>query len=191
VLSICYVGLRIHPNRPANILLSVCSRRFELNRYDAPAFFDVGPAASSAFPEFIDVPSTDYWDQTSQPCEQEQFRDYTGVDSLASFLVCLLLFLSVQFLEFRLGRALFNYGGGEAYIKDTTEHPIKGARKSRVGVPMADFMADDDEEGGEGGPDDVDELPVEDEGDAPAEAEEVSSDKKGFEKDKDGGEVEL
>jgi hypothetical protein len=32
-------------------------------------------------------------------CEQERLNDFTGVDSLVSPLVCLLVFVSVQFLE--------------------------------------------------------------------------------------------
>jgi hypothetical protein len=44
---------------------------------------------------------------------------------LAAPLVNLFFFLSIQTLEHFRGKALFEFGGSEGYIKDTTEHPLK------------------------------------------------------------------
>jgi hypothetical protein len=93
--------------------------------FDDPTFLDVGPAASSLLPSFIDADPADYWNPENEACTQETFEDYTGVDSLAAPLVNLILFVSIQFLENYRGKALFEFGGSEGYIKNTTEHPIK------------------------------------------------------------------
>jgi hypothetical protein len=93
--------------------------------FDDPEFLDVGPAASSLLPSFIDADPADYWDPETEPCTQETFEDYTGVDSLAAPLVNLFFFLSIQTLEHFSGKALFEFGGSEGYLKDTSEHPLK------------------------------------------------------------------
>lgn len=92
--------------------------------FDDPEFLDVGPAASSLLPTFIDADPADYWIPETEPCTQESFEDYTGVDSLAAPLVNLFFFLSIQSLEHFRGKALFEFGGSEGYMKDTTEHPL-------------------------------------------------------------------
>jgi len=93
--------------------------------WDSDSFLDVGPGASTAFPPFLDVPNADKWNEDVDVCVQERFGDYTGVDSIASFVLCLVVFVSVQFLEWRKGGALFNFVGSEGYIKDTTERPLE------------------------------------------------------------------
>ena len=98
---------------------------FLLLPYDVIEFYDYGPAASDLYPEFIDVDPSLHWNQTAQPCDQAQFEDYTGVDSLAGFLVSFLLFVGVQTMEHCIGRPLFAFAGSSGYIKDTTEHPLK------------------------------------------------------------------
>jgi hypothetical protein len=94
---------------------------FFLLPYDDPAFLDYGPAASALFPPFIDVNRTMVWDPATEPCNQRQYGDYTGVDSLASLLVCLLLFVCVQSWEFHSGKALFHFCGMEGYDKESTD----------------------------------------------------------------------
>jgi hypothetical protein len=98
---------------------------FLLLPFDDPEFLNVGPAASSLLPSFIDSDPADYWVPETEPCVQETFKDYTGVDSLVAPLVNLLFFVSIQFIEYYRGKALFEFGGSEGYIKDTTEHPLK------------------------------------------------------------------
>jgi hypothetical protein len=90
---------------------------FLLLPYDAPEFLDVGPAASAKVPTFIDAPASDVWDPDVEVCDQPQFEDYTGVDSLAAFLTSLLVFLLVQTLEHHLGRPLFTIPGMRGYDK--------------------------------------------------------------------------
>jgi len=97
-----------------------------------------GPAASDKLPVFIDADPSNYWDPDTEPCDQRRFEDYTGVDSLSSFVICLVLFLSIQFIEHKLGKPLFRFGGDEGYIKDTTEHPLKGKRTAAAMEMMND-----------------------------------------------------
>jgi len=88
--------------------------------YNSPEFVDYGPAASSLFPPFFDVPAADIWDPVTEPCEQPQLEDYTGVDSLAAFLASIIAFLMVHWFEwgFMEGRPLFDFPGLQAYEKD-------------------------------------------------------------------------
>lgn len=118
---------------------------FLLLPFDDPSFLDVGPAASSLPPVFIDTDGP-VWDPATEPCDQKRFEDYTGVDSLSSVMVCLVLFLLIQWAEHMLGRPLFKFGGSEGYVKDTTEHPIKGAKKGQVGIPLAQLNQTVEEE---------------------------------------------
>eukprot|EP00980_Cylindrotheca_fusiformis_P020078 scaffold7161_cov133-Cylindrotheca_fusiformis.AAC.1 len=67
--------------------------------YDGDEFLNYGPAASSAVPPFWDYPEKDRWDQDEEPCVQERYRDYSGVDSVAAPVACLIVFLLIQFLE--------------------------------------------------------------------------------------------
>lgn len=96
--------------------------------YNLPEFVDYGPAASSLFPPFFDVPAEDIWDPETEPCVQPQLEDYTGVDSLAAFLASIIAFLMVHWFEWGVmdGRALFDFPGMQPYEKDlgksTTVH---------------------------------------------------------------------
>jgi Na+/proline symporter len=105
--------------------------------FDDPEFLDVGPAASSLLPTFIDADSADYWVPETEPCTQESFKDFTGVDSLAAPFVNLFFFLSIQALEHFRGKALFEFGGSTGYIKDTSEHPLKKDGSNHTG-PVGD-----------------------------------------------------
>ena len=117
--------------------------------YEVDEFLDVGPAASTAYPSFIDVPETDHWDPDAEPCVQDHFKDYTGVDSLAAFLVSFILFVSIQFLEFHMGRALFEFKGSGGYIKETTSHPKltktgEWVQEDEAGASVKDIHDSDD-----------------------------------------------
>ena len=94
--------------------------------YEVDEFLDVGPAASTAFPSFIDVPAADHWDPELEPCVQDHFEDFAGVDSLAAFLTSFLIFVAVQTIEHHSGRALFEFAGSTGYVKETTSHPRIG-----------------------------------------------------------------
>jgi hypothetical protein len=86
-------------------------------------FLDYGTAASANFPVFFDEPEANLWNATEEPCLPERYyEDYTGVDSLASFLCSIIVFLSVQFLEHKMGHPLFTFVPGlEGYDKYGTE----------------------------------------------------------------------
>lgn len=87
--------------------------------YDGIIFYDVGPAASSLLPPFIDAPATDIWDPEVEPCNQVQFEDYTGVDSLAAFFLSIIVFASIQVTEeYVIERPMFTFLGSEGYVKD-------------------------------------------------------------------------
>ena len=87
--------------------------------YKEPEFVDYGPAASSLFPVFFDQPPELLWNATAEPCDQPQLEDYTGVDSLAAFLVSILTFVGVQAIENATGKPLFNFPGLTPYEKET------------------------------------------------------------------------
>ena len=86
--------------------------------YDDLMFYNVGPAASSLLPAFIDAPASDIWDPVAEPCNQVQFEDYTGVDSLAAFVLSVVVFVSIQTMEHYLGRPLFTFWGSQGYTKE-------------------------------------------------------------------------
>ncbi|GKY97133.1 hypothetical protein MPSEU_000671700 [Mayamaea pseudoterrestris] len=105
--------------------------------FDYIEFYDVGPAPNALFPFFVDVPADQVWNPSDGACQQEQYKDFTGVDSLVSPLVCLILFVTVQTIEWKTGRAIFEYAGSEAYLKDTTEHPLKSSLHiGNMGIPV-------------------------------------------------------
>ena len=60
------------------------------------------------FPTWFDVPADEQWNPDS--CVQEKFEDYTGVDSLASPLFSLVMFLLVSGIEKVKGSPLFDFG---------------------------------------------------------------------------------
>lgn len=86
--------------------------------YKDKEFLDVGAAASGNYPTFFDVPKEELWD--GEQCEQRQFEDYTGVDSLTAFLVSVIVFVTVQFIENTWG-PMFELPGMKPYIKNLGE----------------------------------------------------------------------
>jgi hypothetical protein len=91
---------------------------------------DYGLACSDSYPAFIDIDSDLHWDGTG--CRPECFADTTGVDSLDSFLLAIIAFVSIQTIEYYRGVAIFEFGGSGGYIKDTTEHPLAKQSKSQA-----------------------------------------------------------
>jgi hypothetical protein len=91
---------------------------FLLMPYDSIIFYNYGTAASVDLPTFIDDPDL-WWNPMVDVCQQEPYRDFTGVDSLSAFLCSILVFVGVQCLEGCLGRPLFYFPGLEPYRKET------------------------------------------------------------------------
>jgi len=60
---------------------------------------DYGTAASDLYPVFFDKTSADLWDPAVQECKQSRFEDWTGVDSLVSPAVSLLVFTILHVME--------------------------------------------------------------------------------------------
>jgi Na+/proline symporter len=85
---------------------------------DFPEFDNYGPAASTLLPTFVDGPAGSVWDPSIEPCEQEKYSDYTGVDSLAAFGASMLVFIIIQFVEHKIGRPIFYFPGDVGYEKD-------------------------------------------------------------------------
>lgn len=77
--------------------------------FPGPEFYDFGPAASADYPGFMDVPLNLTWNVTAHPCEQRQFKDYTGIDSVASFVLAIVVFISVQYYEYKYDHSLFKF----------------------------------------------------------------------------------
>jgi Na+/proline symporter len=90
-------------------------------------FLNVGAAASSAFPTFMDVNATQMWDASAETCQQVRFQDWTGLDSLVSFLVSLLVFVTFQIIERMCGRPLFWFPWGEGYEKDLKQETVNNS----------------------------------------------------------------
>jgi len=92
-------------------------------------FLNVGSAASSLLPEFLDVNPADMWDPTEEVCEQVRFKDFTGIDSLVSPLVALIVFGSVQMVEQYFDIELFWFPGSEPYDKNkqAEQNPSKSS----------------------------------------------------------------
>jgi len=87
-------------------------------------FKDVGPAVSANFPTFFDVPADQMWDPATEQCQQRQFKDYTGVDSMTAFAVSIVVFCFVQFVE-RNGPMFTLPFGQVGYEKEITEDYIE------------------------------------------------------------------
>ena len=98
-------------------------------------FLKYGVTPSEKLPIFFDAPAEDIWDPATQPCEQEYYDDFTGTDSLASFFAAVFVFLSVQVIENRRGRALFDFRGLRGYHKETEGASYDDAKMDK-GVPM-------------------------------------------------------
>ena len=72
---------------------------FLLAPFGSDEFLNYGSAASSGVPPFWDFPEDQRWNPETEQCVQERYADLSGVDSLAAPLVCLIVFVLVQFLE--------------------------------------------------------------------------------------------
>jgi hypothetical protein len=105
---------------------------FLLLPYNDPEYYDYGPAASSLLPSIIDAPAADHWDPYTEPCVQVQFKDYTGIDSMAAFLCCILVYLTVQWAENYTGKALFSFPGDQPYAKDYGEEDADSSKLEKA-----------------------------------------------------------
>jgi hypothetical protein len=90
--------------------------------FDGPEFLNYGPAASTRLPVFIDGNATDIWNPDNEPCDQQSYEDYTGLDSLTALLVSLIVFVSVQTIENSTGKPLLSFSGLQGYIKPNAAH---------------------------------------------------------------------
>ena len=89
---------------------------------DGPEFLNYGPAASTKFPTFMDRNETEVWNPETEPCDQARYEDYSGVDSLTSFLVNLIVFVSVQTIENFREKPLFTFAGLIGYTKSIDQY---------------------------------------------------------------------
>ena len=90
---------------------------FLLMPFPGDEFLDFGVGASLGAPTFVDDPNQ--WDPSVEVCDQARFNDYTGVDSLVSPIVALVVFIFFQVLE-RNG-PLFTLPGMTPYTKVNEE----------------------------------------------------------------------
>jgi Na+/proline symporter len=99
---------------------------FLLLPFEKDEFLDYGTPASDLYPGFFDVTPDLHWDKAS--CVQSRFKDYTGVDSLASPLFSLVVFTVVHLWEKSRGAPLIGGKymtpytkavGGEAPVEPT------------------------------------------------------------------------
>ena len=81
------------------------------------------------YPNWFDVPDDEKW--TPSSCPQTRFEDYTGVDSLASPLFSLVLFLLVSGIEKMKGSPLLDFGEwSEPYNKKINEDTAAAVTKA-------------------------------------------------------------
>ena len=115
---------------------------FLIAPFNYPEFMNVGPAASSLYPSFFDEPIDSRWDPSEEKCDEVQFNDWSGVDSLVSPVVGLIVFVSVQFLERNGPLIAFKEGGlFEGYLKD--------GQGGDLGKNQGDEESDSEIQGGE------------------------------------------
>lgn len=81
-----------------------------------PAFLNHGSAASTALPTFVDAMVNATWDPARESCNADYYKDFTGVDSIAAFLVSLTLFITIQTWEANHDYPLFSFPGGEFLV---------------------------------------------------------------------------
>jgi Na+/proline symporter len=92
---------------------------FLIAPYAGDEFLNYGSAASSLYPPFLDFPEELIWNPETEQCQQERYRDFTGLDSLAAPAASLLVYLTVQFLERNGPLIQFKEGGlMTGYLKD-------------------------------------------------------------------------
>ena len=95
-------------------------------------FYDYGVPVKdegTLYPTWFDVPDDEKW--TPSSCPQTRFEDYTGVDSLASPLFSLVLFLLVSGIEKMKGSPLLDFGEwSEPYNKKINEDTAAAVTKA-------------------------------------------------------------
>lgn len=107
--AICRVVLEFVLPKDGSLLLPF--------QYDE--FLNYGVVPSDKLPLFFDAPAEDILDPASQPCVQTRYDDYTGTDSIASFVAAVFVFTVVQTIENRRGgKPLFDFPGLRGYRKD-------------------------------------------------------------------------
>lgn len=113
---------------------------FMLAPWDGDEFLNYGSAASSGVPPFWDYPEEERWNPETEQCVQERFSDLSGLDSLAAPVVCLIVFVIVQFLERNGPLIEFAEGGAMSpYMKegqglDNEEEEEKEVEKPKESV---------------------------------------------------------
>lgn len=114
----CYYTKTPRPNAALLSVLSGAATRvilefalpkdgYLLLPYKDDQFLDYGSAASASVPVFFDEPEENIWDPDVEQCDQPRFEDYTGVDSLAAFLVSFIVSILLS-LQISLGMAFSN-----------------------------------------------------------------------------------
>ena len=89
---------------------------FLLLPYEKDEFLDYGVPQSDLYPGFFDVTDDLKWDKST--CKQSRFKDYTGVDSLASPVFSFVVFAVVHLWEKSRGKPLI---GGKYMTPYTKE----------------------------------------------------------------------
>ena len=90
---------------------------FLLLPYKDQEYLDYGSAASANYPPFFDEPAENLWDPEFEKCSQRQLEDFTGVDSMAAFVVSVIVYISLQALEHYMEKPLFTLPGMTPYTK--------------------------------------------------------------------------
>jgi len=81
-------------------------------------YLDYGPASSDLYPGWFDVPKADKW--TPSTCEQKEYEDWTGVDSLAAPVFSFVVFFVIHFAEKSMGKPLIDHPLLKPYNKPSS-----------------------------------------------------------------------
>lgn len=87
-------------------------------------FLDYGTPKVSLFPNFLDVPPEDHWTPGEDQCPQTRLKDFTGVDSLASPLFCLIVFFVVHYGEKATGKSWNVFPERFAWLVEPVPKPV-------------------------------------------------------------------
>lgn len=110
--------------------------------YGHPEFLDYGIGASEGWPTFLNE-GIDTWDPAVDVCQQTKFEDFTGVDSLSAFLLSIIAFVLVQFIENKTGKPLFELPGLVGYEKNLGHEDSSEKPTEKTGAVKPDDSDDD------------------------------------------------
>lgn len=102
--------------------------------YNVDEFRSYGETPSLKLPTFLDANDSEIWNPASEPCKQDLWKDYTGVDSLVAFAVSIVVFVVIQLIENCKRAPLFRFPGDIGYEKGLAQQSaLKQSEDEKAG----------------------------------------------------------